>query len=323
MTLGERTAGPWARPSARRRCELVLVSPGRRIGREVACEALFPGLCLAPAANALSRALSMARTALSALGEGALGLLSADRDHIWAGVDLEVDFEAHEQDLRLGLSTPPGAERDERLELALGEEGLLLEDEPYADWALRRREGLEMLRQEARLALARDRVRGFGRSGPTDVVQAWQACFSHDPTSEEAASALLRAYTAQGRPALVLGTYRRCHEALESLGVRTSPALEELLAASAPVALPRPGHHSPAHPTRRGAPARKRGIRRAFQPGSQHWPQARARGTARAHRRRPGRCGRPCRGARRDRYVGLRRWLSGALRRSRLPRGRP
>ena len=107
----------------------------------------------------------MARTALSALGEGALGLLSADRDHIWAGVDLEVDFEAHEQDLRLGLSTPPGARRDERLELALGEEGLLLEDEPYADWALRRREGLEMLRQEARLALARaprQGLRAFG-----------------------------------------------------------------------------------------------------------------------------------------------------------------
>ena len=141
VTLGERTAGPWARPSARRLCGLVLVSPGRRIGREEACEALFPGLGPAAAANALSRALSMARTALSALGEGALGLLSTDRGRIWAGVDLEVDFEAHEQELRLGLSTPPGGRRDERLVLALGEEGLLLENEPYAE-ALRLAERL-------------------------------------------------------------------------------------------------------------------------------------------------------------------------------------
>ena len=143
VTLGERTAGPWARPSARRLCGLVLVSPGWRIGREEACEALFPGLGPAAAANALSRALSMARTALSALGEGALGLLSTDRGRIWAGVDLEVDYEAHEQQLRLGLSTPPGGRRDERLVLALGEEGLLLENEPYAE-ALRLAERLDL-----------------------------------------------------------------------------------------------------------------------------------------------------------------------------------
>ena len=234
MTLGERTAGPWARPSARRLCELVLVSPGRRIGREVACEALFPGLGPAAAANALSRALSMARTALSALGEDALGLLSADRGRICAGVGVEVDLEAHERELRTGLAIPPGPGRDDRLVLALGEEGVLLEDEPYADWALRRREDLESLRREARLALARDRARGYGRSGPADVVRAWEACFSRDPTCEEAASALLRAYTAQGRPALVAATYGRCREALESLGLRASPALEEVLAASAP-----------------------------------------------------------------------------------------
>ena len=118
--------------------------------------------------------------------------------------------------------------------MALGEEGVLLEDEPYADWALRRREDLESLRREARLALARDRARGYGRSGPADVIRAWEACFSRDPTCEEAGSALLRAYTAQGRPALVAATYGRCREALESLGLRASPALEELLAASAP-----------------------------------------------------------------------------------------
>jgi len=148
---------------------------GRRhlITQPSCTEALFPGLGPAAAANALSRALSMARTALSALGGDALGLLSADRGRIWADVGLEVDFEAHEQELRTGLAIPPGPGRDERLVPALGQEGVLLEDEPYADWALRRRHDLEPLRQEARLALARDRARGFGRSGPADVVRAW------------------------------------------------------------------------------------------------------------------------------------------------------
>ena len=68
-------AGPWARPSAKRLAELVLVSPGRRIGKEAACEALFPNLGPQNAANALRKALSMAKAALSPLGEEADGLL--------------------------------------------------------------------------------------------------------------------------------------------------------------------------------------------------------------------------------------------------------
>jgi class 3 adenylate cyclase/DNA-binding SARP family transcriptional activator/tetratricopeptide (TPR) repeat protein len=234
VTLGEKAAGPWVRPSARRLCELVLVSPGRRIGREAACEALFPGLGPAAAANALSKALSLARTALSSLGEAGLELLSADRGRIWASTGLEVDFEAHEQELRSGLLLPPGPRRDQLLALGLDVKGVLLEDEPYADWALRPRENLESLRQEARLAVARDRARGFGRSAPADIVRAWEACFSHDPACEEAASALLRAYTAQRRPAAVAATYRRCREGLESLGLRVSPALAEVFAISRP-----------------------------------------------------------------------------------------
>ena len=53
--------------------ELVLISPGRRIRREVAAEALFPQLAATEASNALRKALSLARSALSALGEEAVG----------------------------------------------------------------------------------------------------------------------------------------------------------------------------------------------------------------------------------------------------------
>ncbi len=45
--------------------------------------------------------------------------------------------------------------------------GAALEDEPLAEWAFEPREHLEWARQEARLALARDRMRGLGRSAPS------------------------------------------------------------------------------------------------------------------------------------------------------------
>ena len=50
---------------------------------------------------------------------------------------------------------------------------------------------------------------------------------AHDPTSEEAASSLMRVYSAQGHRQAVSVTYERCRAALEALGLRPSPALEE------------------------------------------------------------------------------------------------
>ncbi len=231
LTLGDRQAGPWTRPSARRLLELVLVSRGRCIAREPACDSLFPHLGAFEAANALRKALSMGRAALSGLGTDAPDLLRADRSRIWVeqSVELEVDFEVHQKALRCALSMPPGLERDEHLVRALTLKGTLLEDEPYADWAIGPREALEALRQEARLALARDRAEGAGRSRYEDLVEAWEGCFSADPASQEVATALVRAYSARGFHSLAAATYRRCREALDELGVRVSPVLEQAL----------------------------------------------------------------------------------------------
>ena len=189
--------------------------------------------------------------------------------------------------------------------LALASTGTLLEDEPYADWAAAPREHLDWLRQEARLALARDRASGKGTSHEGAVIAAWEDCLgggggkrggrgakgeggggdwrrkkgggrgggggggrgggggggrgeeggeggggeggggggtegaerkgrkgrgeegSHDLTCEEAALAVMQAYAAQNRQALVESTYSRCRTALEHLGLRISPALEQ------------------------------------------------------------------------------------------------
>src|SRR6202020_214297 len=67
----------------------------------------------------------------------------------------------------------------------------------------------------------------------------WQSCLDHDPASEEAAGALIRAYLAQGRPELAARGFERCRVALEQLGLRISPSLERLYA---PARDPRTAH---------------------------------------------------------------------------------
>jgi DNA-binding SARP family transcriptional activator len=151
--------------------------------------------------------------------------------------------------MRAALRAEPGLERDNQLVLALEDDGTLLEDEPVGEWAVRSRERLEWARQEGRLALARDRTQGFGRSQPPAVVQAWEVCLSHDPTCEEAASALMRVYGAQGKRALAEATYQRCRAALEALGLRISPALKEVHGATTSATLFPKAPESPPGPT--------------------------------------------------------------------------
>jgi predicted ATPase/class 3 adenylate cyclase len=260
VRLGERTAGPWPRPVAKRLCGLVLVSPGRRVSRVAACEALFPQLAAHEAARGLSKALSMANAALSGLGDPGRALLQADRMHIWADppIPLEVDVEVQEDTLSSALDAEAGLERDELLALAVRDDRTLLEDEVYADWAVRPRERLDWLRQEARLALARDRAKGFGRCGPADVAAAWEACLAHDATSEEAASALMRLYAAQRKPALVEASFQRCRSALEQLGLRISPASQEVHGATTSASVSQAIPESP----RVGTPAYRREERK-------------------------------------------------------------
>ena len=65
----------------------------------------------------------------------------------------------HKTALRRALAMGPGTETDAALSAALAQDGTLLEDEAYSDWPWPR-DALELLRQEARLKLARERTQG-------------------------------------------------------------------------------------------------------------------------------------------------------------------
>ena len=82
---------------------------------------------------------------------------------------------------------------------------------------MRCRDRLEVLRQQARLTLARDRSKGAGLSSTAAVLEAWESCLCHDPACEEAAAALMRLYTAQGARPEAVRTYERCRAALAEL----------------------------------------------------------------------------------------------------------
>ena len=227
---GGKSICTWARPSARRLCQLVLVSSGRRVSRQYAYEALFPSLSPEAAARQLYKAQSMARRALKELGPQAARLLCADPSQIWAdpNVALAVDLDVYEEAVRAALRAPPGSQRDAALVQALSAGRVPLEDEPEAEWATRVRERVEYLRQEARLELARDRSRGIGLAHPEEILYAWQACLEADASDEEAAAALMQLYVAQGRRSQAVAVYERCSSALANLGLKTSPALEEM-----------------------------------------------------------------------------------------------
>ena len=121
VTAGDRSTDHWPRPSARRLCQLVLISSGRRVSRERprkpcshrSVSRLRPAHYTRPSRWPVWLSTSSVRHARS--------LLCADRCQIWAaaGVDLQVDLDDHEQALREALTAPPGLGRDRSLVAAL------------------------------------------------------------------------------------------------------------------------------------------------------------------------------------------------------------
>ena len=240
-----RSAGPWPRPTGRRLVQLLCVSPGRRRRRDEVAEVLFPGLAPLRAANGVAKAVSMVRSAVGRIDVDPASFLVTDRSMVRiAGGDVVViDLDEHLAALASALGAAPGDDRDTRLVDVLREDRQILDEEAYADWAIPARETLADRRLEGWLALARDRAAGHGHSDPDSVIGAWTNVIAREPTSEEAAIGLIRAFAARGQRDRAIRAYLRCVAALrEQLGVmpseelnRARAMLDETVARSRPV----------------------------------------------------------------------------------------
>src|SRR3989442_4422488 len=110
-----RRVGPWSRPSARRLVQVLLLPTGHRVGREELAETLFPRLSPERAANAVSKALTLARAALE---RGGPRVLEADRATIWLREDvgLALDLDDHLASLRAAPAQSVPSRADQLLE---------------------------------------------------------------------------------------------------------------------------------------------------------------------------------------------------------------
>ncbi len=222
-------AGSWERKHARHLVELLLITPGHRLLREVVVDLLWPERDRETGGAALRKALHFARRAL-----GDPALLVADRDTVAlapARLDLDLDvlraaLAAADVDGGPGAGTRQGdgsALQDAR---TVSELGLLelLPDERYEDWATPARNELWMASHRCALAAAR---RLLEEGEHLDALALIDDVLAREPTDEAAHRLAIACYVADGRHDAALQQLEWCRTVLrQDLGVE--PAAETL-----------------------------------------------------------------------------------------------
>ncbi|WP_376793884.1 DUF6788 family protein [Thermogemmatispora sp.] len=196
---------------------LLLLSPGRKLGREQIMEALWPGLDPETAAARLDRTVySLRRILEPSLPRASIshllrteheGLALADQHEIWTDSDA---FEllltqAHEEQRSL-------SEREHLLEEAVAlYANDLLPEMPDVAWVVTRRDMLRRHWMGALLELADLRL---AREAYAAVIEPMDRLLAADDTNEAAVQRLIIALTALGRRAEAMRVYHRLVEAL-------------------------------------------------------------------------------------------------------------
>src|SRR5437763_2781839 len=223
----------WHRRRARALLGCLLSSPGRRLGREQAMEALWPELDMETAANRLNGAVhelrqilepEIARPAASRMLRLERDVLElAHRTHIW--VDAEA-FESllKEADLLLGkkgigdatrqsLSIDKANQIEQLMEVAAAlYSGDYLLEELYSEWAAPRREALKRGWTGLLLKLAELRE---ARKAYASAMEPLNRLLATDPTDETAVQRLMILLTQLDRRGEALNTYRLLATRLE------------------------------------------------------------------------------------------------------------
>ncbi len=194
----------WRRERSAALVKLLSLSPGHRLHREQAMEALWPEMNPDASAANLRKAVHFARKAL-----GNHELISADNDVVVLARDHElvVDAEAFEAAARDALRAPsPDPAACARAADRYG--GELLPDDRYVAWAEEPRDRLRRLYT---------RVLKAGR--------LWDRVLAVDPTDEEAQRAVMQAALDAGNRGEVVRQFQRLRERLRvDLGVGPAAA---------------------------------------------------------------------------------------------------
>ena len=212
VSAGPRSLTTWRSGKARGLFQLLLLRRGRLVPKEVLLDTLWPEHDADAAANSLKVAVHELRQALSTLGlEGWRDLVRFSQGgySLVGGSAVWVDVEEFEARWSAGRSL----ERQGRLEEAVAEyeraarlyTGDLLEEDPYEEWLLVRREGLLDTYQ----AILERLGAHYERCGDYEsAIEAAQRLLARDPAREEAYRLLVVAHARLGRRSRALRWYQ-------------------------------------------------------------------------------------------------------------------
>lgn len=203
----------WARRKSRLLVKLLALQPHHRLHREQVLELLWPRQATEAAANNLHKTIHAARRALEPellAGAASRFLVTRDRQIILsAPSELWIDVEAFE--LRAARALRRDADRaacEEALALYGGE---LLAEDPYEEWAARRREHLRSVRRNIVLKLA---AMHEAAGEPERAVGLFAEALARDHSDEEAWRRLMSLSARAGDRRAALRYFEQCRRAL-------------------------------------------------------------------------------------------------------------
>jgi DNA-binding SARP family transcriptional activator len=194
------------------------------VPRDVLMEAFWPGAEPVSARNRLHVALSGTRRALRATCPEPVIERHFDAYRIAGSLDVGIDVEQFEQACAAGKAADragDAAAAAHHYEAACQlYEGDFLAEEPYAEWALERRDGLRLLAVEIQSRLV-EIYAGRRDYGPASLLG--RRILTIDPCNEQVHRRLMRCYARSGQRHLALMQYHQMAQTLwENLRVRPS-----------------------------------------------------------------------------------------------------
>jgi len=227
VTVGDRSvpAAAWRQKRAAALIKLLALAPAHRLHREQVLDALWPDLDLESGAGNLRVALHHARHRLAEAGAASGAFLIREGESLLLGSaeSVWVDVDAFEQAAARAWRVGDPEAVQAALEHYAGD---LLPDDPFDDWAGRRRTGL----RASYLALLARLARLAEQRGEVDrAIAALQRILALEPAQEETHVALMHLFALDGQRTQALAQYQRLVTVLENeMGTPPEPATRTL-----------------------------------------------------------------------------------------------